>query len=277
MSVCSVSQSHRVGRLATLAAMGLLATACRADRAKYDLLTERAQLTREIAGYRALDDVVRRGLVQHPNEIVLSVTDTLMRTLLEASLPIGLSIPGDVEVDLKTVALTFRGNVARVDVTGTVTRVAFPRASALLELRGGIDEFRTDSTHTLHARIRLDRAELRTPTGVPNALGGTALSILQNIVDRAMPQITDALPSVVLPVQIDHALTLPGFGPEGALAVEPASAALQITATRLIAFQNRLTVVLRVDRGPLGPITTAVKTIPDSVSRPAPGRDRGAR
>jgi hypothetical protein len=52
-------------------------------------------------------------------------------------------------------------------------------------------------------------------------------------------------------VRIDRALMLPGFGPEGALAVEPASAALQITASRVLAFQNRLTVVLRVDRGPL--------------------------
>lgn len=244
---------HLTRRLALLtpAMLLLLGGGCHTDRATRELLTEHARLTREITGYRVLDDVVRRGLVQHPDEIVLTVTDTLLRTLFEASLPISVSIPGDVVVDLQAVALTFRGNVAQVEVTGTVRRTAFPLATARLDLRGGIDEFRTDSTHALHARIRLDRADLRTPSGVPNALGGIALSVLQNIVDRAPPRITDALPRVVLPVRIDRALMLPGFGPEGALAVEPASAALQITASRVLAFQNRLTVVLRVDRGPL--------------------------
>lgn len=236
----------------------LLLAACRTDQAARELLTERAQLTREIAGYRALDDVMQRGIVQHPNEIMLSVTDTLMRTLLQASLPISVPIPGDVRVDLQSINLAFAGNVARVTLGGTATRTAFPRASATLELHGGIAEFRTDSTHTLTARIRLDRADLRTPTGVPNALGATALSILQNIVDRALPQITSSLPGVFIPVRVDRALTLPGFGPEGALAVNPAAASLTITATRIIAFQHRLTVVLRVDRGPL--ISVAAST-----------------
>jgi len=228
--------------------------ACRNDRTARELVTERDQLTREIAGYRTLEDVAERGLVQHPNEVVLSVTDSLLQKILEVSLPISLDIPGDVRVNLNTVALTFRANVARVDVTGTVQRMSFPKAAALLVLQGGIDEIRMDSAQALNARIRLDRADLRTPTGVPNALGPTALSILQNITDRALPQITEALPSVVFPVRLESALNLPGFGPEGALAVEPATAALKITATRVIAFQNRLTVVLRVDRGPLGPV-----------------------
>lgn len=242
---------RRAALASALASALVLSSACDTDQATRELLTERAQLAREIAGYRALDDVMQRGLVQHQNEIVLSVTDTLMRSLLQSSLPITVPIPGDVRVDLQSINLAFTGNVARVTLGGTATRTAFPRATARLELHGGIAEFRTDSTHTLKARIRLDRADLRTPTGVPNALGSTALSILQNIVDRALPQITSSLPGVFIPVRVDRALTLPGFGPEGALAVNPAAAALTITATRIIAFQHRLTVVLRVDRGPL--------------------------
>lgn len=251
--------------------MLLCTAACTVDHSTRQLLTERAQLTREIAGYQALQDIAQRGLVQHPNEIVLSVTDTLLRELLQASLPIKLDIPGDVQVDLRAVSLVFRGNVARVDVSGSVTRTTFPRAAALLELRGAIDSVHTDSSHTLRARIQLDRADLRTPSGVPNALGNTALSILQNIVDRSLPQIAKALPSVVLPVQIDRALTLPGFGPEGALAVEPASAALQISATRVIAFQNRLTLVLRVDRGVLGPVSDTPTVTPNRATSPRAG------
>jgi hypothetical protein len=50
---------------------------------------------------------------------------------------------------------------------------------------------------------------------------------------------------------LDRALNLPGFGPEGALTVQPARAALSMQASRVLAYRNRLTVVLRVERGPL--------------------------
>lgn len=249
----------------------LLLAGCRNDQAVRELLTERAQLSREIAGYRALDDVMRRGLVQRADEVVLSVTDTLMRTLLQASLPVRVSIPGDVDVELDSLELSFVGNSARVVLNGTSTRTSFPRAAARLQLHGGIDEFRTDSTHSLNARIRLDRADVRSPTGVPNALGATASSILQNIVDRALPQIARSLPAVVLPVRVDKALELPGFGPEGALAVNPANAALTISASRIIAFQHRLTVVLRVDRAAL------VSAVRVKGSRTVPVVDRKVR
>lgn len=247
----------RCARVVALLCVALL-SGCRSDQEVRELLTERAQLSREIAGYRALDDVIRRGLVQHPDEIVLSVTDTLMRALLQASMPVRVSIPGDVDVQLDSLQLAFVGNSARVVLAGTATRTAFPRAAAQLQLHGGIDDFRTDSSHALNARIRLDRADVSTPFDVPNALGGTAASILQNIVDRALPQIARSLPTVVLPIRVDRALDLPGFGPEGALAVSPASAALTISASRIITFQHRLTVVLRVSRGALVSATPVI-------------------
>lgn len=228
--------------------------ACRSDQQVRELLTERAQLQREIAGYRALDDVMRRGLVQQKNEIVLSVTDTVMRSLLQASMPVKVAIPGDVDVQLDSLRLDFVGNVARVRLNGTVARISFPRATAQVELHGGIHEFRTDSAHALNARIRLDRADVTSPSGVPDALGSTAASILQNIVDRALPQIAQSLPAVVLPIRVDKALTLPGFGPDGALAVRAASSALTISASRVVTFQHRLIVVLKIERGTLASV-----------------------
>jgi hypothetical protein len=242
---------RRARSMSAPCAVLLLLAGCRSDQNVRELLTERAQLSREIAGYRALDDVLRRGLVQRPDEVVVSVTDTLMRALLQASLPVRVNIPGDVDVQLDSLTLAFVANSARVVLRGTATRITFPRAAAQLQLHGGIDDFRTDSSHVLNARIRLDRADVSSPVGVPNALGSTAASILQNMVDRALPQIAQSLPAVVLPIRVDKALDLPGFGPEGALAVSPAISALTISASRIITFQHRLTVVLRVERAAL--------------------------
>lgn len=215
------------------------------------MLSERAQLQREIAGFHALDTVLTTGLLQDPNEIVLSVSDSVLRTVLTASLPIDRPLGQRLTVRLTDVRLAFRGNVARVEVEGTVSRGAYPRASAALRLAGALEQFTVDSARALHARIRLDEARVSSPTGVPDALGSTAVALLQIAVDRALPQLSEALPEVALPVRLDRALSLPGFGPEGALTVQPAQAALTVSASRVLAYRGRLTVVLRVERGPL--------------------------
>ena len=92
---------------------------------------------------------------------------------------------------------------------------------------------------------------IASPSGVPYALDGTAIALLQIVVDRALPQLSAALPELTLPVRLDRAMSLPGFGPEGALTVQPARAALSMRASRVLAYRNRLTVVLQVERGPL--------------------------
>ncbi|MBL0938418.1 MAG: hypothetical protein IBJ03_05970 [Gemmatimonadaceae bacterium] len=243
-------------------ALALLLAACENDRTMAALVAERAQLRREIAGLQDLRHVSDSGLVRHPDEIVLSVADSVMQAMLAASLPVTLVIPGRVTVTLTKAEVAFRGNVARVIVTGTARRTSFPLAAADLSVRGTIDEFEVDSTRSLHSRIRIDDAVLTEPTGVPNALGGLSLGILQRLVDRALPQIASALPEAILPVRFDHDLRLPGFGPEGALAVDPARAILTISASRVLAFQNRLTVVLKIERSPFMALdsTDSVKT-----------------
>jgi hypothetical protein len=235
--------------LLSLGALVALA-GCRSDERMRAMLAERAELRREIAGFHALDTILARGLLADSTEIVLSVGDTVLREVLTASLPVEVSLRNAVRVRLTGVALAFSGNVVRVELEGSAVRDAFPRTAATLRLTGALDQFEVDSTEALHARIRLDEATLSSPVGVPNALGGAATALLQIVIDRAMPQIGAALPELSLPVRLDRALRLPGFGPEGALTVQPATAALRVSASRVIAFRDRLTVVLRVERGP---------------------------
>jgi hypothetical protein len=238
-------------RRAVLLLLPIALLACRSDERMRAMLAERAQLQREIAGFRALDTVMTRGLLADSNEIVLSVSDSVVRAVLSASMPIDVSLAGQVQARLTGITLAFRGNVARVVIQGTAVRDRFPRAAAKLELRGALERFRVDSAEALHASIRLDDATLASPRGVPYALDGAALALLQIVVDRALPQLGAALPELTLPVRLDRALNLPGFGPEGALTVQPARALLSMRASRVLAYRNRLTVVLRVERGPL--------------------------
>ena len=52
-------------------------------------------------------------------------------------------------------------------------------------------------------------------------------------------------------------MRLPGFGPEGALTVQPSIAPLTVSASRVIAFQNRLWIILRIELGAFATVTQA--------------------
>jgi hypothetical protein len=212
---------------------------------------ERAQLQREVAGYQALDTVLTTGLLRDANEIALSVSESAVRTMLTASLPMTIPLPQELTAELRTVELTFRGNVARVTLEGTLVHRGTPQVSANLRVTGAIERFTVDSARALHASIRVDDAQVSDAAGVPEPFRPATVLLLQRVIDRAIPVLSNALPELSLPVRLDRALSLPGFGPEGALTVQAAQAALSVRATRVLAYKGRLTVVLHVERGPL--------------------------
>lgn len=218
------------------------------DAALLALITERDQLRREIDGLRDLEEVARIGLIRSDRELLVRVDGQWIQSLLAAALPVTIDVRGGT-VRLDSVQLQFRSNVARVELIGTVRRASAPRIAATLRLRGALEDFAVDSARSLRARIAIDATDLSSPTGVPGALGTAALGFLQGVVDRALPEIREALPVAELPVRLDRELRLPGFGPEGALSVAPADAPLSLGVSRIIAFENALVAVLRVERG----------------------------
>lgn len=237
---------------ATLAGVVCMAAACAgSDDLAQALIAERSQLRRELAGLDVLDSIARNGLLADDREVLVSVRDTLLESLLAAALPITRDLPGGVRVELTGTSMAFRSNVARVDVTGTVRRTVFPRAAARLTLSGALQEFQVDSARRLHARIAVDDMQLSTPTGVPHALGASALRLLQGMLDRVGPELAASLPDVELPVQVAGELALPAIAPGDAISIAAARTPLRLSASKVIAFRDRLIVVLRIERGAL--------------------------
>ena len=231
---------------------GILATALAcagADPTIRARRAERDQLRREVVGYRDLEPLARTGLLTTDDEVIVTVSDTLIRSLLEAAFPVSVRIPGGVMVTLTGATVAFRANVARVDVVGELRRDAFPSVAASVALRGALDAFVVDTARVLRARLTIDDALVTAPNGVPRALDAVAVALLQRLVERNLFDVASTLPSVAIPVRFDRSIILPGFNPKGALTVRPASAPLSVTATRLIAFQDRLWIILRVTRG----------------------------
>ncbi|MCC7055748.1 MAG: hypothetical protein IT355_20940 [Gemmatimonadaceae bacterium] len=235
-----------------------VATACRRpDPIELERILERDQLRREVAGFRALEKLAPGKVIDRSREVVITVSDSLLRSLVQAAFPLTIEIRNRAVVTLTGATVQFRANVARVDLTGTVRRTAFPQIAAQVTLRGALDKFVVDSTHALRARISVDDASLETPSGAPAPLDPLVIAVLRGIVERSLPELTSGLPTVAVPVRLDERMALPGFGPEGALSIEPSSAPISVEALRVIAFQNRLWIVLRVELGGFSAAVTA--------------------
>lgn len=235
-------------RLALL--LALVGSACRqADPGARARVVERDQLRREVAGFQTLRKFEPGTLIDREHEVIATVSDTLLRELIATSFPITVQLRNKLTVTLSGASVVFRANVARVDIRGEIRRGTFPKVSAAMFLRGAIDRFVVDSAQQLRARISIDDVELNTPAGAPAALDRVVIDVLQSIVERSLPELTTSLPSVALPVRLDEEMTLPGYGPEGALSVQPSRAPMTVDVARVLAFQNRLWVILHVEIG----------------------------
>lgn len=251
-------KSRLYGVLA-LGLAGCLAACGGGDSAARGRVAERDQLRREVAGFRGLDSMTRAGMVDRERDVIVTVSDSLLRDLLEAALPVTVKLPGDVTVRLTNASVVFRANVARVDLTGALSRTTFPRLAASITLHGALDGFAVDSTRSLRARFTLDDAAVDAPSGVPGAMGPVARTLLQSVVERGLPELTEQLPAVALPVRLDRDIKLPGFGPDGVISIGAVSSPLSVTAHTVIAFRNRLWLSLRVEHGAFTPVVAAGK------------------
>lgn len=238
---------------------GLLAACRNPDPVAREQVVDRDQLRREVAGLSMLERLAPGKLMDREHEVLVSVSDTLLRSLLDAAFPLPVNIRNRVTVTFTSATVSFRANVARVDITGRVRRSSFPEVSAELKLRGALDNFVVDASQALRARISIDDVLLDTPAGTPAAFDPLVINVLQSIVERSLPELTASLPSIEIPVRLDQSMALPGFGPEGALSIEPSSAPMSVQASRIIAFQNRLWIILRVDLGSFATVTPAAK------------------
>jgi hypothetical protein len=238
----------------------LLAAGCgSADPVAKERIVERDQLRREVAGYKSLQKLAPGKVVDREHEVLVSVTDTLLRSLLDASFPLTVALRNRANITLTSAQVTFRANVARVDISGLVRRTTYPHIAATVKLRGALDNFAVGKGNGLTTRISIDDVEVDTPTGALAALDPLVIAILRSVVERSLPELTSGLPVVSIPVRIDQKMNLPGFGPEGMLSIEPSSAPMSVEASRVIAFQNRLWIILHVELGSFATVPRELK------------------
>jgi hypothetical protein len=246
----AVRPARQYARWLMLVACGCAVVACQhPDPLLRERVVERDQLRREVAGFTALDALGPGKVMDRRRDVLISVSDTLLRDLLNASFPLTIRIRNGFVVTLTGATVLFRANVARVDMLGQLRRNAFPAVSATMHLRGALDAFGVDTSQELRARISIDDINLTAAQGTPAAFDPVVANLLQRVVERSLPELTARLPGVAIPVRLDRSMQLPAFGGDAPISVRGARAALQIRPSRVIAFQDRLWIILRVAIG----------------------------
>jgi len=231
--------------------VGIGALACNTDApAQRDRRAERDQLRREVTGYRALEPIARSGLLSLESEILVSLSDTLIRGLIAAAFPVDVRVGGGVDVTLAAATVLFRANVARVEVTGVARRHSFPRIAAAITLRGALDAFEVDSARVLRARITVDDVDVGALEGAPLRFAPAAQAVMQRLLERGLVDLANAMPAVAVPVRFDSEIRLPSLDGIGPLSARGATAPLAVVASRVLAFRDRIWIVLRIDRAP---------------------------
>ncbi len=233
----------------------LLGGCIRADPLAQERVVERDQLLREAEGLKKLIAQAPGSLMDRENEVLVGVRDTLLQSLLTAALPVSVDIRNKMTVTLSGARITFRSNVARVALSGYIRRRTYPRVAAVVRLRGALDNFTIDSSQSLRTRINIDDVEIDAPSGTLSALDPIVIETLRRVVERSLPELTSGIPALTIPVRLEQNMVLPGFGPEGALSIEPSRAPLRVRISRVLAFQNRLWVVLRSELGDFATVT----------------------
>jgi hypothetical protein len=233
-----------------LVTCGCAVSACRRpDPVLRERVVERDQLRREVAGFQSLDALGPGKVMDRSTDVLISVSDTLLRAIIEESFPLTIRIRNGFVVTLTGATVVFRANVARVDIVGQLRRESFPSVSASMQLRGALDAFVIDTSQALRARISIDDIALTAAKGAPAAFDPLLVNLLQNVVERSLPELTASLPGVAIPVRLDRAMQLPAFGRDSLISVRGARSEIQIRPSRVIAFQDRLWIILRVVLG----------------------------
>jgi hypothetical protein len=199
----------------------------------------------QVESLEALVAKAEKGEVVTTDQIAIGISEDVMKTMLNASLPREVVVGGRLRVRIESATPFFRGNKAALLFRATASGVE-GRASATLEMGGGLDEFRFEDGKLL-ARVLLGHF-----TVLESSLGDMASDALDGVVKSNLALIQEAIPPIEIPVQIEQSIKIGGLT-EGAVVAKPGSLPLEIAVSQVFPVNQRLWILLLAKAGPWQP------------------------
>jgi hypothetical protein len=230
---------------ALLAAASLVLAACRSAEPP-EVAQARLQKVvyeQQIASLEKLLAEAQRGDVVRPDRLAVGIEESVVRELVNATLPREVKVGNELTVLMQTAQAYFRFTKAGVLVEGRLSSTRFPDHFVNVQLLGVLDDVKLDKGR-FAARVKLVNAQIQ---GV--SLGTMAKDLLDRILKDHLSEIEDAIPAFEVPVRLEQAIAINGLG-DGPVSVRPGRLPLEMSVARLLPAQERLWVMVDVKVGP---------------------------
>ena len=149
----------------------------------------------QIASLETLIAQAEKGELVTSDQIAIGISEDVVKTLLNASLPQEVVVAGRLRVRIESALPFFRGNKAGLLFRAKASSVNVPGASATVELGGGLEEFRLENGKLL-TRVSLAHFAV-----LESSLGDIASDALDGLLRANSATIQDAIPPLEIPVQ----------------------------------------------------------------------------
>lgn len=207
----------------------------------------------QIAGLQNTIGQVERGELTTTDQVAIGVSEDLVRSLLNASLPLETVLAERLRVRVESATPLFRGSRAALLFRTTVSSVNVPGASASLEIGGALESFEL-AEGRLRARVKVAHFEVR-----ESGLGDLAADAIETLFRAHAATFQDAIPALEIPVQLDEAISIGGLR-EGPVVAKPGALPLNVGVSNVIVGDRRLWVLLKAEAGKWQPQVAAAST-----------------
>lgn len=200
-------------------------------------------LTEQIGSLQALVARAERGELDTENQIAISMSEDLLKGMLDASLPRELVLADRLRLRIESAQPYFRGNRAALGLRARVSSIRLPDAYATLELGGQLENFAFEEGR-LVARVKLAHFSV-----VESSVGDLAADVVENLVKSNLEAIGAEIPPLVVPVSFEQAVTIDGLT-EGPVVAKPGRLPLAVTVAQIIPVNQRLWILVDAKAGP---------------------------
>jgi hypothetical protein len=223
----------------------LLATGC-APRESPDAARDRAVeafLVAQIADLKGLIARAEKGDFVSRDRIAISLSEDIVKELLDATLPQEVTLAGRVRVTVISAQPFFRGNNAALLFQAVARGVDAETPTARVEIGGSLERVRIERGRLI-ADVSLAHFEV-----LDTSLGSMAADALEGLVKDNKEAFAGLLRAVEIPVRLEQAVEIPGLR-EGIITARPGALPLTMVVAEVVPVRQRLWVLVDAKAGP---------------------------